>query len=91
LHGLYFSAALPHSGTTIWESNSCVICRGFNGYIRSFSGQTAAHFSRIADPDYSLIGTFTVRGTVSEMKTPGLWSGFHRKPKFPASLFRAES
>jgi len=31
---------------------------GSCGHIRAFSGQTAAHSSRIADPDSVLIGTF---------------------------------
>jgi hypothetical protein len=34
---------------------------------------------------------FIVQITVSGMKTPGLWRGFHRKPNLPASPFLAES
>jgi hypothetical protein len=87
---LNFSAALLHSGTTIWESESCAICREFTVTPGHFLGKLLLILAGLSILTVAFSAHFTVRGTVSEMKTPGLWCGFHRNPKVPACPFLAE-
>jgi hypothetical protein len=61
---------------------------GIHGHTRSFSGQTAANFSRIIDSGCVLIGTFTDQGTVPEMKNAGTFgAAFTASSKVPAWFF----
>jgi hypothetical protein len=64
---------------------------GSHGHTRSFSGQTAAHFSRIADLDSVLIGTFHLPGNGFRNENAGTLARLSPQTNVPASPFLAES